>query len=102
MRKSGTRVATIFISVFLSFFVASLVFSSALHAQSPFYQGKSINLIVGNQAGGLYDLWARLIANHIAKQNSKTDPRQPQRQRAEHACSWLIGCGKLSVQRCQT
>lgn len=68
MRKSGTVAATIFPSVFLSFFGASFVFSPALHAQSPFYQGKSINLVVGNQAGGLYDLWARLIANHIGKQ----------------------------------
>jgi tripartite-type tricarboxylate transporter receptor subunit TctC len=67
MRKSGTGVATIFISVFLSFFVASLVFSSALHAQSPFYQGKSIRLIIGSQAGSLYDGWARLFASHMGR-----------------------------------
>ena len=66
MRKSGTGVAIIPLISF--FFAATLLFSPTLHAQSPFYQGKSINLIVGNQAGGLYDLWARLIANHIAKQ----------------------------------
>jgi tripartite-type tricarboxylate transporter receptor subunit TctC len=67
MRKSGTRVAII--PLFLFFFLAAnLVFSSTLHAQAPFYQGKSITLIIGNQAGGLYDLWARLIANHIGKQ----------------------------------
>jgi len=52
----------------LFFLEANLIFSSALHAQATFYQGKSINLIIGNQAGGLYDLWARLIANHIGKQ----------------------------------
>ena len=67
MRKSGTDAATIFTSVFLSFFAASFASSPALHAQSPFYQGKSVNLIIGNQAGGQYDLWARLIANHIGK-----------------------------------
>jgi tripartite-type tricarboxylate transporter receptor subunit TctC len=66
MNKSGTGVAIILF--LLSFLAANLFFSPALHAQSTFYQGKSINLIVGNQAGGLYDLWARLIANHIAKQ----------------------------------
>ena len=66
MRKSGTGVAII--PLLLFFFAATLLFNPTLHAQSPFYQGKSINLIVGNQAGGLYDLWARLIANHIAKQ----------------------------------
>ena len=68
MKKSGTGVAIIPILVFLSFLAASLIFSPPLHAQVPFYQGKSISLIVGNQAGGLYDLWARHIANHIGKQ----------------------------------
>jgi tripartite-type tricarboxylate transporter receptor subunit TctC len=67
MRKFGAHVATI-PSLLFFFIAANLFFSPELHAQSTFYQGKSINLIVGNQAGGLYDLWARLIANHIAKQ----------------------------------
>jgi tripartite-type tricarboxylate transporter receptor subunit TctC len=66
MRKSGTGAAIIFLV--LSFPAGSLIFSPALHAQAPFYQGKSITLIIGNQAGGQYDLWARLIANHIGKQ----------------------------------
>jgi tripartite-type tricarboxylate transporter receptor subunit TctC len=66
MQKSGIGAA---IFLFLPFFlVASLLLTTRLHAQSPFYQGKSINLIIGNQAGGQYDLWARHIANHIAKQ----------------------------------
>ncbi len=66
MKKFGIGAA---IFSFLSFFLAAnLLFSPTLHAQAPFYQGKSITLIVGNQAGGLYDLWARLIANHIGKQ----------------------------------
>jgi tripartite-type tricarboxylate transporter receptor subunit TctC len=65
MRKSGTGAAVILILMFLSFLAASLIFSSILHAQSAFYQGKSISLIIGNQAGGQYDLWARLIANYI-------------------------------------
>ncbi len=62
MRKVGTRVAIIPLLLFF-FLAANLLFSPTLHAQAPFYQGKSITLIVGNQAGGLYDLWARLIAN---------------------------------------
>ena len=53
---------------FLSFFLAASFLSTTLHAQVPFYQGKNVTLIVGNQAGGLYDLWARHIANHIGKQ----------------------------------
>jgi tripartite-type tricarboxylate transporter receptor subunit TctC len=66
MKKSGIGAA---IFPFLSFFLAaSLLLSTTLHAQAPFYEGKSISLIIGNQAGGQYDLWARLIANHIGKQ----------------------------------
>ena len=52
----------------LFFLAANLVFGPTLHAQAPFYQGKSITFIIGNQAGGLYDLWARLFAAHIGKQ----------------------------------
>jgi tripartite-type tricarboxylate transporter receptor subunit TctC len=65
MRKLGRRVGIIPLLICLA---ASLIFSSGLHAQAPFYQGKTITLIIGNQAGGLYDLWARHIANHIGKQ----------------------------------
>jgi tripartite-type tricarboxylate transporter receptor subunit TctC len=37
------------------------------HAQAPFYQGKTIRVIVGTPPGNLYDLWARLIVAHIGK-----------------------------------
>ena len=38
------------------------------YAQSPpFYQGKTIRVIVGSDSGGLYDLWARLFAKHMPK-----------------------------------
>ena len=66
MRKFGTHVAIIPLILFL-FLAASLIFSSALHAQAKFYQGKSIKLIIGSQAGSLYDGWARLFANHMGK-----------------------------------
>src|SRR5687768_6045436 len=66
MRKPAKSVTIILFA--LSFVMASLVFSPTVYAQVPFYQGKSITLIIGNQAGGQYDLWARLIANHIGKQ----------------------------------
>ncbi len=36
-------------------------------AQSPFYQGKTIKVIVGTPPGNLYDLWARLIVAHMGK-----------------------------------
>ena len=36
-------------------------------AQNPFYQGKTITLIVGSAAGTTYDIYARLLANYIGK-----------------------------------
>jgi tripartite-type tricarboxylate transporter receptor subunit TctC len=65
VRKFGTCVAIILLSLF--FLAWTLLFSPSLHAQAPFYQGKNITFIIGNQAGGLYDLWARLFASHLGK-----------------------------------
>ncbi len=65
MTKFSRGVAVTF---YLCFFVASsLTFTTTLQAQAPFYQGKSIRLIIGSQAGSLYDGWARLFANHMGK-----------------------------------
>jgi tripartite-type tricarboxylate transporter receptor subunit TctC len=40
---------------------------SNLQAQTPFYQGKTIRIVVGNIAGDAYDLWARIFAQHMGK-----------------------------------
>ena len=45
---------------------SSLWISSAF-GQTPFYQGKTIRVIIGTPPGNLYDLWARLIAEHMGK-----------------------------------
>ena len=37
------------------------------HAQTPFYQGKTITIVVGYLAGDGYDIWARLLAAHMGK-----------------------------------
>jgi tripartite-type tricarboxylate transporter receptor subunit TctC len=37
------------------------------YSQTPFYQGKTLRIIVGSDSGGLYDLWARLLAKHMPK-----------------------------------
>ena len=34
-------------------------------AQAPFYQGKTIRVLVGTPPGNLYDFWARLIVDHM-------------------------------------
>jgi tripartite-type tricarboxylate transporter receptor subunit TctC len=42
----------------------------AAHAQGAveaFYRGKNVNLIIGYSVGGGYDLYARVLANHLGK-----------------------------------
>lgn len=41
--------------------------SSTLHAQTPYYQGRTIRIIVSTSPGGLYDTYARLIAQYLGK-----------------------------------
>jgi len=49
--------------------VLSLVVALAAssHAAAPFYEGKSIRIVVGFSAGGGFDTYSRLIARHLAK-----------------------------------
>jgi tripartite-type tricarboxylate transporter receptor subunit TctC len=51
--------------IFGLFFV--LPWNSWLHAQTPFYQGKTITLVTGVTAGSVYDAYARFIAEHWGK-----------------------------------
>jgi tripartite-type tricarboxylate transporter receptor subunit TctC len=41
--------------------------STMASAQAPYFQGKTITIIVGYQAGDGYDIWARLLAAHMGK-----------------------------------
>jgi tripartite-type tricarboxylate transporter receptor subunit TctC len=36
-------------------------------AISDFYKGKTVSIVVGFSSGGIYDIWARLIAKHLPK-----------------------------------
>jgi tripartite-type tricarboxylate transporter receptor subunit TctC len=49
--------------------VLSVLFFSntPLYAQTPFYQGKTITIIVGTKAGDVYDLYPRLVGQHWTK-----------------------------------
>src|SRR5512132_987264 len=51
--------------------LALLILSSgsphALFAQTNFYQGKTITIVVGTVPGGLYDLWGRLFGRIMGK-----------------------------------
>jgi tripartite-type tricarboxylate transporter receptor subunit TctC len=44
-----------------------LGWSSALLAQTPFYQGKTITIIVGTKAGDVYDLYPRMLSDYLTK-----------------------------------
>lgn len=44
-----------------------LVPASNLQAQSPFFEGKTIRIVVGLPAGDVYDLYARMLAAHMGK-----------------------------------
>lgn len=47
--------------------VVLLVAAPRTFAQAPFYQGKTIRIVVGFTPGGFYDRWARLLARHMPK-----------------------------------
>lgn len=40
---------------------------SAAHAAAPFYEGKTVRIIVGASAGGGFDTYSRVIARHMGK-----------------------------------
>ncbi len=40
---------------------------SPLSAQTPFYQGKTVQIRVGFAAGGAFDIWARVMASHLGR-----------------------------------
>ena len=44
-----------------------LSFTTNLHSQEPYYQGKQIRVVVGFTSGGFYDRWARLFSRHMPK-----------------------------------
>jgi tripartite-type tricarboxylate transporter receptor subunit TctC len=48
-------------------FVLTLGWTNLLFAQVPFYQGKTITIIVGTKAGDVYDLYPRLISEFMPK-----------------------------------
>jgi tripartite-type tricarboxylate transporter receptor subunit TctC len=44
-----------------------LTWNPTLHAQAPYYQGKTVTIVVGTVAGDLYDLYARAIAQFMGQ-----------------------------------
>jgi tripartite-type tricarboxylate transporter receptor subunit TctC len=44
-----------------------LLSSAPLQAQTPFYQGKTVTIVVATKAGDVYDLYPRLLAEYLPK-----------------------------------
>src|SRR5215208_3330700 len=51
----------------LLYVLSALAFATQLHAQTPFYQGKTIQITVSAKAGDTYDLYPRLVAEFMSK-----------------------------------
>jgi tripartite-type tricarboxylate transporter receptor subunit TctC len=47
--------------------LCSLLWIPSALAQAPFYQGKTIRVIIGTPPGNLYDLWGRLTVAYMGK-----------------------------------
>ena len=57
----------IYMKTMLLVFFLGLTTASPVVAQTPYYQGKTINIRVGFTAGGAFDVWGRLIAQYMGK-----------------------------------
>jgi tripartite-type tricarboxylate transporter receptor subunit TctC len=51
----------------LTVVLLSCSWSASVHAQAPFYQGKTIRLVIGSSPGGGYDLWPRMMLRYLTK-----------------------------------
>ncbi|MBM4297474.1 MAG: hypothetical protein FJ143_07010 [Deltaproteobacteria bacterium] len=54
-------------TLLLILFLALLLRHDPAQAQSTYYKGKVINVVVGTTAGSAYDVYSRLIAQHLSK-----------------------------------
>ena len=54
-------------SIILPTLVLVVLWSSTGSAQTPYYAGKTITIVAGTKAGDVYDLYARMFAQHMPK-----------------------------------
>ncbi len=47
--------------------LAFLIWNSDVGAQAPYFQGKTLRIVVGYPAGSAHDIWARLIAPQLTR-----------------------------------
>src|SRR4051794_29116962 len=65
-QRSGARWRDTMLSTICAFLMVFL-WSFDVQAQTPFYQGKTVTIIVGTKAGDVYDLYPRLLAEFLPK-----------------------------------
>jgi tripartite-type tricarboxylate transporter receptor subunit TctC len=63
----GSRLAAHAFFVLLTLDAFNPVILKSVFAQTPFYQGKNLTIVVGFLVGDGYDLWARALGAHFAK-----------------------------------
>jgi tripartite-type tricarboxylate transporter receptor subunit TctC len=51
----------------ISFLLLLVLWTATVEAQAPFYQGKTITIIVSTKAGDVYDLYPRLVAEFMPR-----------------------------------
>ena len=49
------------------YLIGLLLIAFSAQAQTPFYQGKTITVVVGTKAGDAYDLYPRMLAEFMSK-----------------------------------
>ena len=66
MHRTAARLSQAMLAAlaFWTFFLGS---PDHLQAQAKFYEGKTVRIIVGSSPGGSFDLWARILAEHLGK-----------------------------------
>ncbi len=64
----GSRVKRLKGFIFVTLYLLiPLSLVPSVSAQAPFYQGKTLTIVVGFLVGDGYDIWARILAAHIPK-----------------------------------
>jgi len=64
---SSSKIQTFKVFGLMLLLVLQILNLEPASAQTPFYKGKTITLVVASTTGGGYDLWARLTARYIVK-----------------------------------
>ena len=78
----------------LRMILLALLLTSRAHAQdaAEFYKGRTLNLVVGHEAGTGYDLYGRVLARHFRRHMAGTPAVLPQNifgGGGLHAANWL-------------